>query len=256
MELGLRARSRSSPAQRRHRTRGRRGPGGGGRRVVIARAASAREGGSGAHRENPSRARAPRGLRRRDAGRDDTDREVAKAFGGADILINNAGAGSTDRDGRARREMGRLLGSARHGGGQGSRAPRAVMKKRAAASSSTPPRSARRSLCGTSRSTHTKAALMMFSKTLSTELIGDNIRVNCVNPGLILTPTGSRPPSSSPPTRAATGQAYLAASPTNTRDQALRQPEELANFYVFLCSERAATASARAISSTAACEDV
>jgi NAD(P)-dependent dehydrogenase (short-subunit alcohol dehydrogenase family) len=34
----------------------------------------------------------------------------------------------------------------------------------------------------------TKSALMMFSKTLSTELIGDNIRVNCVNPGLILTP--------------------------------------------------------------------
>ena len=34
----------------------------------------------------------------------------------------------------------------------------------------------------------TKAALMMFSKTLSTELIGDNIRVDCVNPGLILTP--------------------------------------------------------------------
>ena len=29
---------------------------------------------------------------------------------------------------------------------------------------------------------------MMFSKTLSTELIGDNIRVDCVNPGLILTP--------------------------------------------------------------------
>ena len=30
----------------------------------------------------------------------------------------------------------------------------------------------------------TKAALMMFSKTLSTELIPHNIRVNCVNPGL------------------------------------------------------------------------
>ena len=29
---------------------------------------------------------------------------------------------------------------------------------------------------------------MMFSKTLSTELIDDNIRVDCVNPGLILTP--------------------------------------------------------------------
>ena len=34
----------------------------------------------------------------------------------------------------------------------------------------------------------TKAALMMFSKTLATEVVGDNIRVNCINPGLILTP--------------------------------------------------------------------
>ena len=34
----------------------------------------------------------------------------------------------------------------------------------------------------------TKAALMMFSKTLSLELIKDNIRVNTINPGLILTP--------------------------------------------------------------------
>ena len=34
----------------------------------------------------------------------------------------------------------------------------------------------------------TKAALMMFSKCLSNELIKENIRVNCVNPGLILTP--------------------------------------------------------------------
>ena len=34
----------------------------------------------------------------------------------------------------------------------------------------------------------TKSALMMFSRTLATEVVGDNIRVNCVNPGLILTP--------------------------------------------------------------------
>lgn len=34
----------------------------------------------------------------------------------------------------------------------------------------------------------TKAALMMFSKCLSNEVIQDNIRVNRINPGLILTP--------------------------------------------------------------------
>ena len=34
----------------------------------------------------------------------------------------------------------------------------------------------------------TKSALMMFSKTLANEVIGDNIRVNCINAGLMLTP--------------------------------------------------------------------
>ena len=29
---------------------------------------------------------------------------------------------------------------------------------------------------------------MMFSKTLATEVVKDNIRVNCINPGLVLTP--------------------------------------------------------------------
>ena len=33
-----------------------------------------------------------------------------------------------------------------------------------------------------------KAALMMFSKCMSNEFIPDNIRVNCINPGLVLTP--------------------------------------------------------------------
>ena len=33
-----------------------------------------------------------------------------------------------------------------------------------------------------------KAALVIFSKSLTNELIGDNIRVNAINPGLIMTP--------------------------------------------------------------------
>jgi len=36
----------------------------------------------------------------------------------------------------------------------------------------------------------TKAAPMMFSKYLANELIKENIRVNCVNPGLVLPPSG------------------------------------------------------------------
>ena len=33
----------------------------------------------------------------------------------------------------------------------------------------------------------TKSALMMFSKCLATELVGDNIRVNCILPGWVMT---------------------------------------------------------------------
>ena len=42
----------------------------------------------------------------------------------------------------------------------------------------------------------TKAGLMMFAKCLSNEVIGDNIRVNCVNPGLVLTGDWVRRPPS------------------------------------------------------------
>ena len=38
----------------------------------------------------------------------------------------------------------------------------------------------------------TKAALVMFSKCLANELIGDSIRVNTISPGLILTPDWRR----------------------------------------------------------------
>ena len=51
----------------------------------------------------------------------------------------------------------------------------------------------------------TKSALMMFSKVLAIEVVGHNIRVNCVNPGLILTPDWIKRPSSSPRRRMATG---------------------------------------------------
>ena len=115
---------------------------------------------------------------------------VEKAFGGADILINNAGAGSnetvmeaTDEKWQAYWDL-HVMAAVRLARGL---AP--MMKK-----------------CGGGVILHnasicaaqplwyepiynvTKAALMMFSKVLSTELVGDNIRVNCINPGLIPTP--------------------------------------------------------------------
>ncbi len=86
----------------------------------------------------------------------------------------------------------------------------------------------------------TKAALVMMSKCLANELIKDNIRVNAVNPGLILTPDWKKT------------AALLTQGTTTTVDQYLDKiardnapigrfatPEELAHFYVFLCSPRA-----------------
>ena len=81
--------------------------------------------------------------------------EIEKAFGGVDILINNAGTGSNETiHGRAGREVAVLLGPPR----DGRRAPvarpgPADAATRRAASSSTTPRSAPSSRWATSRST-------------------------------------------------------------------------------------------------------
>lgn len=86
----------------------------------------------------------------------------------------------------------------------------------------------------------TKAALAMFSKCLANELIGEAIRVNCVNPGLILTSGWTGPI-----------QRQVAGSDVTVEqrlEEIARQyapigrfatPDELADFFVFLCSDRA-----------------
>ncbi len=86
----------------------------------------------------------------------------------------------------------------------------------------------------------TKAALVMMSKCLAGELIGDHIRVNVVNPGLILTQDWKK--SAGILTRGTTTSVdeYLDKI---ARDNApigrFATPEELAAFFVFLCSPRA-----------------
>ncbi len=124
------------------------------------------------------------------AGADKLIAAVEKAFGGADILINNAGTGSNETvmsasdlkwqaywDLHVMAAVRLARGLAPHmkarGGG--------VILHNASICAAQP-------LWYEPIYNVTKAALMMFSKTLATELIGDNIRVNCVNPGLVLTP--------------------------------------------------------------------
>ena len=86
----------------------------------------------------------------------------------------------------------------------------------------------------------TKAALMMLSKCMANELIGDKIRVNCVNPGLVLTPDWYKTAGLETEGTGKTPEQYLEAI---ARESApigrFATPEEMAEFFVFLCSERA-----------------
>ena len=84
----------------------------------------------------------------------------------------------------------------------------------------------------------TKAALMMFSKTLANEVVGDNIRVNTINPGLVLTPDWIKT------AKHIAGENGWEAHLQGVADEAggmkrFATPEELAHFFVFMCSDKA-----------------
>jgi NAD(P)-dependent dehydrogenase (short-subunit alcohol dehydrogenase family) len=86
----------------------------------------------------------------------------------------------------------------------------------------------------------TKAALLMFGKCLSTEMIKRNIRVNTVNPGLIRTPDWE---NTAKELRGDDWEAYLQEVADENADiKRFGSVEELADFCVFLCSPRASYA--------------
>ncbi|ACB95951.1 SDR family NAD(P)-dependent oxidoreductase [Beijerinckia indica] len=167
---------------------------------------------------------------------------VQDTFGGADILINNAGTGSNETIMEApdeawqsywelhvmaavRLARGLVPGMRARGGG--------VILHNA-------------SICAVQPLWYepiynvTKAALMMFSKTLSTEVVGDNIRVNCINPGLILTPDWVNTAKKLTSETGGHWEAYLQGVADEFAPiKRFGTPEELANFFVFLCSDKA-----------------
>jgi NAD(P)-dependent dehydrogenase (short-subunit alcohol dehydrogenase family) len=176
---------------------------------------------------------------------DDIGRVVAEAereFGGADILINNAGTGSNETVMDApddkwqyywdlhvmaavRLSRGLVPAMRRRGGG--------VIINNA-------------SICAKQPLDYepiynvTKAALMMFSKCLANELIKDNIRVNCINPGLILTPDWIKTARQLTAGKDLSWEEYLdQIAKQNAPIGRFATPEELADFFVFLCSPRA-----------------
>lgn len=163
-----------------------------------------------------------------------------KAFGGADILINNAGTGSNETIAEAddakwqyywdlhvmaavRLARGLVPAMKKRGGG--------VVLHNA-------------SICAVQPLWYepiyntTKAALMMFSKTLANEVVGSNIRVNTINPGLVLTPDWIKT------AKQIAGEDGWQAHLQGVADAAggmkrFATPEELANFFVFMCSDKA-----------------
>jgi len=164
------------------------------------------------------------------------------AFGGADILINNAGTGSNETIAEApddkwqyywdlhtmaavRLSRGLVPGMKRRGGG--------VILNNASICAKQP-------LGYEPIYNVTKAALMMFSKCLANEVVSDNIRVNCINPGLVLTPDWQSTAKKLTASSGGDWEGYLQDIATkNAPIGRFATPEELANFFVFMCSPRA-----------------
>ena len=86
----------------------------------------------------------------------------------------------------------------------------------------------------------TKIALVMLSNCLAKELVTENIRVNCVNPGYILTPDWKRIAEILGKETGITWEDYI--NGIAEKDIPLGRfasVEEVADFIVFLCSKRA-----------------
>ena len=165
--------------------------------------------------------------------------QVLDAMGGIDILINNAGTGSEETimsasDDRwqyyldlhlmAAVRLSRLVVPSMRSRGGG------VILNNS-------------SICSTQPLGYepiynvSKAALSMFSKCLANELIADNIRVNTVNPGLILTKDWVATAKVLTEDSDTSWEAYLEGiASESTPIGRFATPEELAHFFVFLCS--------------------
>jgi NAD(P)-dependent dehydrogenase (short-subunit alcohol dehydrogenase family) len=168
--------------------------------------------------------------------------EIEREFGGVDLLINNAGTGSEETilsapDERwqyywelhvmAAVRLARALAPSmqRRGGG--------VILHNASICASQP-------LGYEPIYNVTKAALVMFSKCLANELIPFNIRVNTVNPGLVMTPDWQKTAKLLTEGKDISWEEYLdQIAKDNAPIGRFASPEEIANLFVFLCSPRA-----------------
>lgn len=166
--------------------------------------------------------------------------QAAERMGGAELLFNNAGTGSNETILQApddkwmhywnlhvmaavRLARGLVPQMQAHGGG-------AILNNA--------------SICAVQPLWYepiyntTKAALMMLSKTMSTEFIPLGIRVNTLNPGLILTPDWIK--TAQQLAKDGDWQAHLqAVADEHAAIRRFGTPEELADMIAFLLSPRA-----------------
>ncbi len=164
-----------------------------------------------------------------------------KAFGGIDILVNNAGTGSSETIMEAGDEKWQyywelhVMAAVRF-----SRAVVPSMRRRGGGVIiNTASICAKQPLGYEPIYNTTKAALVMFGKCLSNELIPHKIRVNTINPGLVLTPDWRKTAGILTAGTDTTVEQYLdKIAKDNAPIGRFASPEELADFYVFMCSPR------------------
>ncbi|MFN0192611.1 MAG: SDR family NAD(P)-dependent oxidoreductase [Aestuariivirga sp.] len=167
---------------------------------------------------------------------------LEREFGGADILVNNAGTGSNETIMEApdskwqyywdlhvmaatRLARGIVPLMKRRGGG--------VILNNASICAAQP-------LWYEPIYNVTKAALVMLSKTMATEFIKDGIRVNAINPGFVLTPDWIKTAKQLTADTGGNWQGYIdQLAKENAPIGRFSSPEEIADFFVFLCSARA-----------------
>ena len=86
----------------------------------------------------------------------------------------------------------------------------------------------------------TKAALVMLSKNISAEFIKDGIRVNAINLGFVLTPDWINTATQLTADKGGDWRSYIdQLAKENAPIGRFASPEEVADFFVFLCPGRA-----------------
>jgi NAD(P)-dependent dehydrogenase (short-subunit alcohol dehydrogenase family) len=167
---------------------------------------------------------------------------VEREFGGADILLNNAGTGSNETIMDApddkwqyywdlhvmaaiRLARGLVPSMRKRGGG--------VILNNASICAAQP-------LWYEPIYNVTKAALVMASKNMANEFIKDGIRVNAINPGFVLTPDWIKTAKQLTADSGGDWKGYIdGLAKENAPIARFASPEEVADFFVFLCSARA-----------------